>query len=201
MVNWTNSLRCASPVALLLLVACGSPASRSQTPKIPPASGVEEFFPLGDGYVYTYETLDEDGRAEDMMLLRVRRSDPGRAELHTASGVRELVVTADSIRRSPGGFVLLAPLDKGAQWDGDNGGITRVHDVNVKLTVPAGTFDACIQTVEEISGATRGRITSVYCPAVGLARMTVEQWERGERNSKRFDLRSYGPPVNLDADR
>ena len=76
-----------------------------------------------------------------------------------------------------------------------------MQDVNLNLTVPAGTFDACIQTVEEIGGAARGRVTSVYCPDVGLARMTVEQWERGERNSKRFDLRSYGPPVNLDADR
>lgn len=201
MANWTIYLRSALFIAPLLVAGCASPVSQAQAPEQPQASGVEKFFPLGDGYVYTYETLDEDGRAQDMMLLRVRRPDPGRAELHTASGVRDLVVTADSIQRQPGGFVLRAPLEKGAQWDGDNGGTTRVQDVNVKLTVPAGTFDGCIQTVEEISGTSRGRITSVYCPTVGLARMTVEQWERGERDSKRFDLRSYGPPVNLDADR
>lgn len=195
------ALRSAFSLLPLLWAGCGTPASQAQAPEQPQASGVEKFFPLGDGYVYTYETFDDEGRVQDMMLLRVRRPEPGRAELHTASGVRDLSITVDSIRRQRGGFVLRAPLEKGAQWDGDNGGITIVQDVDVKLTVPAGSFHACIQTVEEINGTTRGRITSVYCPTVGLARMTVEQWERGERDSKRFDLRSYGPPVNLDADR
>ena len=190
----------ATVICLLSLVpACGGPPP-AESPSGPEVTGIEQYFPLGDGYVYTYETVDNAKGNQDMLLLRVRRPDPRHAQLQTGSGVRLLQITSEAIRREGSGFVLRAPLREGATWDGDNGGSTRVEAVGVAVSVPAGNFKDCIRTVEEIGGAGRGRITSVYCKGVGIAEMNVEQWEGADHATKRFQLRSYGPPVNLDAE-
>ena len=113
-------------LCLALVAGCGD---NTPAPKSAPASktrGVERFFPLGDGYAYTYDSVDVGDGREDMLLLRVRRLAPGLAQMHTASGVRRLVITREAIRREGSGFVLRAPLDKGATWEGDNGGTTTV---------------------------------------------------------------------------
>ncbi len=177
---------------LATTVACGGPpvAGTAQAP--PPLSGVERYFPLSDGFTATYETTT-DGGAKDMSMVQVRRTSPGRAEVRTGSGVRHLEVTSDAIRREGSGYVLRSPLSEGEQWEGDNGGTTVVRAAGVKLVVPAGTFEGCVRTVEEVLRE-RARITVVYCPGVGIARMDVEQ----DGISRRFELRSYGAPVPLD---
>lgn len=192
--------RAAVFTLLSLVPACGGPPP-AETPSQPDITGVEQYFPLGDGFVYTYQTVDEGSGSEDMLLLRVSRPDASHAKLQTGSGVRLLQITSEAIRREGSGFVLRAPLREGATWDGDNGGSTRVEAVDVTVSVPAGTFKDCVRTVEEIGGAGRGRITSVYCKGVGIAEMNVEQWEGADHAAKRFQLRSYGPPVNLDAEK
>lgn len=197
----TRSRQLLFALPVLLFIACGGTPPEPSTPKKPQLEGVERYFPLGDGYVYTYETTDEAGNPQDMLLLRVRRLGPAHAQLHTASGIRELRITPDAIQRQGSGFVLRAPLRAGSTWEGDNGGTTRVDAADVRVTVPAGSFEGCLRTVEEIGASGRGRITTVYCEDVGIAQMRVEQWEGAEHAVKLFHLRSYGPPVDLDAER
>jgi hypothetical protein len=179
-------------VILTMTVACGGPPSAEQAQKPPSATGIEHYFPLSDGFTYTYETVTDDG-AKDMSMVQVRRTDPRHAELRTGSGIRRLEVTSDAIRREGSGYVLRAPLNEGARWEGDNGGTTVVREANVKQVVPAGTFEGCVRTEEEVL-LERARITVVYCPGVGIVRMDVEQ----DGASKRFELRSYGSPAALD---
>ena len=194
----TRSSHLLVALSLLTFSACAGSPPQPTAPDKPKHEGVERYFPLGDGYVYTYET-DDEGDMKDMLLLKVRRLDPAHAQLHTSSGVRELRITAEAIQRQGSGFVLRAPLRVGTTWNGDNGGTTRIDAVDVRVSVPAGSFDACIRTVEEIDAAGHGRITTVYCENVGIAQMYVEQWEGAEHAAKRFLLRSFGPPVDLDA--
>lgn len=182
-------------VILATTVACGGPSAPGKAPERPSTTGIERYFPLSDGFTSTYETVTDEG-AKDMSMVQVRRTDPRHAEVRTGSGVRRLEVTSDSIRREGSGYVLRAPLSEGARWEGDNGGTTVVRDANVKLVVPAGTFEGCVRTEEEVVQE-RARITVVYCPGVGIARMDVEQ----DGASKRFVLRSYGAPAALDEPR
>lgn len=178
---------------------CGAGPESPQTPRASGTTGVERYFPLGDGYVYTYETTEAD-QSQDMLLLRVKRLDKEHAQLQTASGVRHLIISPNAIRREGSGFVLRGPLDQGASWEGDNGGRTHIEAVNVRVSVPAGNFADCIRTVERIGQAT-GKITSVFCDGVGIAEMRVEQWEGATHAVKHFALKAYGPPVDLDAPR
>jgi hypothetical protein len=132
-----------------------------------------------------------------MMMMRVVRPEIGRAELHKSSGVTELILTQDAIERSTGGFILREPLHKGSEWPGDNGGVTYVRDVGMRVTTSNATLEGCIQTVEEIRKPSEGRVVSVYCPDVGLVEMIVDDWNGGERHTRRFVLRSYGLGVDL----
>jgi hypothetical protein len=195
------TLRAAALAAALALSACSAASPSSPKSGDSPRTALERYFPLGDDFVYTYDTIREETGERDTLMLRVERLDASRARVHTSSGVRELVLSDTAIQKEGGGFVLRAPLEPGAAWDGDNGGSTRVDAIDANVTVKAGSFTDCVRTVEEIGGAGRGKITSVFCPNVGIAWMLVEEWAGADHAAKRFELRSYGPPVDLDPPR
>lgn len=175
---------------------CGAPPAK-HAESAPAPAGVERWMPLRDKDIYTYETLSDDSGARDMFMVHVRRPDPHSAELVTGSRVRSLVITPEAIRRRQGGVLLQLPLEVGASWQGDNGGQTRVVSTSAAVDVPAGKFQGCVQTVEEIAAGARGRITTSYCPLVGIAQMIVEEEAEGAMVTQRVSLRSYGAPVDL----
>jgi hypothetical protein len=131
-----------------------------------------------------------------MFMVRVRRTGPSSADLRTGATSKTLVFDAVSVRRQGGGILLRAPFDVGASWTGDRGQ-TRITDVQAVARVPAGTFQSCVKTVEEVGGDARGRITTVYCPDVGITSMQVEQWSGAEQTIETVELRAYGPPMDL----
>ena len=184
-----------SLAACALLTACGASALPAAAP--PGPGGVERFLPLVDKHIYTYESVREDTGERDMFMVRVRRRDAASAELVTGSGIRSLIVEPDAIRRREGGFLLRGPMQVGTTWAGDNGGQTRIVDTAAKVDVPAGKFEGCVRTVEELAAGAKGRITTTYCPLVGIAEMIVEEVDDGETVVQRVSLRSYGAPVDL----
>ncbi|HQP34228.1 MAG TPA: hypothetical protein PLI95_03585 [Polyangiaceae bacterium] len=178
--------------AVSLAAACGGAPSATRAPS--PPVGVERYFPLIDGTIYTYQAQTPHG--PEAFMIRVRRVGPDTAQLRTDAGLRTLAVRSDSIQRAGGGFVLRAPLQKGASWQGDKG-VVRVIDDNQRITVPAGTFQGCLQTVEEVGGDARGRITTSYCPEVGIVSLLVEEWHGADQISQLTELRAFGPPTDL----
>jgi hypothetical protein len=186
---------------IALVVACGALAACGGSPPAPrePAApaGLERFLPLHDKDIYTYETLREDTGARDMFMVRVQRRDPGTADLVSGASVRSLLIEPSAIRRREGGFLLKLPLQVGSEWPGDNGGQTRVVDTNASVDVPAGKFHGCVRTVEEIAAGAKGRITTTYCPLVGIAQMIVEEESEGDHVTQRVSLRAYGAPMDL----
>ncbi len=197
LVHRTLAAAAVSLLACALPLACG----HANTPAAAPASasGLERFLPLTDKYIYTYETVRDDTRERDMFMVRVRRRDASTAELITGARIRSLIVEPDAIRRREGGYLLRAPLQVGATWAGDNGGQTRVVDTSATVDVPAGKFQGCVRTVEELAAGAKGRITTSYCPDVGIAQMIIEEPADGEMVVQRVSLHSYGPPVDLGA--
>jgi hypothetical protein len=189
------SLRCTClATAALILCSCAGTPSPSLAPR-DTRSQVERLFPLLDGYIYTYQNSGQSAGV-DMFMIRVRRTSSTTAQLVTGSNVRMLTISADHVRRDGGGFVLRAPLQKGASWQGDKG-IVRVVDTGVQVKVPAGSYLGCVQVVEEVGGDARGTITTFFCPEVGIARMRVQQWQGAEELTQTTELRSFGPPMDL----
>lgn len=191
---------CAWLACALAGSACATAAG---TPPVAPSvtsSGVARFLPLEDATVFSYETTMEPGGERGLLVLEVKRPRAELAELIVAGRSRRMNVTPSAVAHVTGGFLLREPLAVGAHWRGDFGHV-RVTSVDRRVVVPAGTFEGCVETVEEMStDAGTKRTTTSYCPAVGIALRETEAEQEGKHAVERIALKSYGarfqPPAS-----
>lgn len=159
-------------------------------------SPIERFFPLIDGHVYQYVTMNDAGE-RGLIVARVRRASAAQGELRLPSGTKRFAYTSQGvILKESGKFVLGDSLAVGASWPGEHGGVTRVVALPVTVEVPAGSFSGCVQTLEERLGDRPVRYLSTYCPDVGLVALEAS----GGASYEKAELRSYGPPVQIGPD-
>jgi hypothetical protein len=190
----------------LLMLSCASPRA---APVAPPTQGtqstspVSRFFPLADGRIWAFDQTDEENGSTGVFVTRARQLTPVRFSLATGNRTRSVELRADGIVAAETGVYLLkAPLAAGAEWAGDRGGVVRVSSLDKAVQVPAGSFVGCVETVEELAAAAGSanplrRITTQFCPDVGIASLHVEVWDQGRHLSERASLRSFGEPVTL----
>ena len=202
-------MRFATPKLALTLLgvglfACGAPA----TAPLPrpagvkaPESAVSRFFPLVDGTQWAYDAEEDGTGNKGIFVTRARALSSTRFSLVTGQRSRVVEVRAEGITRSETGtYLLRAPLTASAEWPGESGAVVRISAVDRIVDVPAGKFIGCLDTVEEeraANGKTVRRVTTTYCPDVGIVMLHAEAWE-GERHiGERAVLRSFGQPVSL----
>jgi hypothetical protein len=177
---------------LLILASCREPATpdtEATVAKYPPVSAADAYFPLEAGHLYHYVT-DENGEP-GMMVANVARADATHGELHIGSNVKRFALDAKGIAYEGGAYVLQVPLDVGTSWPGEHGGTTKIVSNDAPITVPAGTYGNCIETVEDVVPEAHYRNT--YCPGVGLVLLEVTS----PRGHARVELKRYGEPVKL----
>jgi hypothetical protein len=190
-------------VAASLLAAC-TPSTAS-SPWLAPSEGqkevrsgspLETYFPLVDGMVYTYRTLNEVGE-EGLLVARVHRTDARHGELRFPNGSRMFEYTPDGVilhaRTGEVTHVLKAPLAVGTTWRGEHGGKTSVLDTNVSVDTPVGHHDGCVRTREERLGDRPVRYATVFCPGVGVVSLEVATGA----NYERAELKTYAPPMRI----
>ena len=190
----------------LVLPACGgtskeAPARSAATAPVP-QSAVSRFFPLADGTQWAYDAEEDGTGNKGVFVTRAQAMAGSRFSLVTGQRSRIVEIRAEGIARVDNGLYLLrAPLDAGAEWPGEGGAVVRVGAVDRIVDVPAGKFVGCLDTVEE-QRVGRGaeparRITTTYCPEVGIVTLHAEAWENGAHVGERAVLRSYGKPVSI----
>lgn len=187
----------------VLTAGCGSSESNAppaQSTAKEPVYELEKYFPLTEGTVFAYDTVNEDTGEKGLLVFEVVRPRPGRADLKVGGQVKQrLELRSDGISHLEGGYLLKTPLTTGSQWKGRWGTVT-VNAVDRSVETPAGHFVGCIETVEEAQGASGGkRATSVYCPEVGLVSLDAEGENDTGYAHERATLRSFGPRVDLGA--
>lgn len=184
----------------LVLTALGcsgaGPASSTASSPTAPASSLERYLPLQDGTVYSYETLAENTGERGILVLRVRRPRAERAELIGASRTERLDFAPDAITYATGGTLLQQPLTVGATWKGRSGSV-RLVNVDRSIVVPAGQFTGCLETLEE---APELRVTTVFCPEVGIVSIDAEGAVQEDYQREVARLRYFGPAVDLEAE-
>jgi len=197
------------PLALVALAGCveAAPPPVDQSRWLVPSEGqkdvasgspVERFFPLVDGMVYTYKTVNEVGE-EGLLVARVYRADPTHGELRFPRGAKSFEYAPDGVVLKTGGegaYVLKAPLQVGTTWRGEHGGNTRVLSVTVTSDTPAGHHEGCVQTMEERLGDRPVRYATVFCPDVGV--VSIEAATGG--NYEQALLKTYAPPMRMKPD-
>ena len=198
-------------VLALLLCGCGGAAREAPAAASPwlaagtgqhevsSGSAVERLFPLVDGMVYTYLTVNEVG-SEGLLLARVHRSDAHHGELRFPSGAKVFELAPDGVLlRARGGeasYVLKLPLQVGTSWRGEHGGQSRILDTAAAVDTPAGHYEGCVQTLEERLGDRPTRYATTFCPEVGVVQIEVS----AGANYERAALKTYAPPLRMRED-
>jgi hypothetical protein len=172
--------------------ACSAPPPPGVAKKPVAPDGVARYLPLEDDTVFAYDTVMEPGGERGLLVLEVRRRRPELAELVVAGRAQRLNVSAAAVELVTGGALLRAPLTVGASWRGDFGRV-RVTNLSRSVTVPAGAFSDCLETVEEMTSTEGTKQTStVYCPGVGITLRETEVEQDGARGTERIELKSFG---------
>jgi len=203
--SW-RSLGALAILAALLPVACGpaaEPSSPGSGPDVGPAltSGtpLERLFPLVNAHIYQYVVRTDAGE-EEALVGRVTRTEAGGGTLQLPGGRKQFRYQADGVVVvQPTGataYVLKQPLTVGNHWRGEHGGTVELFAVDVSVTVPAGVFTGCVTTVEQRGGDRPLRVTTTFCPDVGIVELEVTSGAQLERAS----LKTYGPPVDIGPD-
>lgn len=201
----------ASALVLVLAGCSGAAdgtAAATRSPWLTPGTGqqnavsgsqAERFFPLADGMVYTYGTLNEVGE-QGLLVARVHRTDGMHGELRFPTGSKAFEIAPDGVvLRGRGGetsYVLKLPLAVGTSWRGEHGGQSRILNVDTAITTPAGRYEGCVQTLEERLGDRPTRYSTTFCPDVGVVQIEVATGANFERAS----LKSYAPPMRMRED-
>jgi hypothetical protein len=181
-------------------VACSSAAQpapsvpASQPQRTVPA---ERFFPLKDDTIYAFDTQNEETGEKGLLVMSVTRPRAERADLTVGGRIQRLELRPDGIAIVTGGYILKTPLKAGVTWKGQFGQVTLTA-VDAMAEVPAGHFVGCVQTVEEaVSRTASKKVTSTFCPDVGLVSLDVEAVGDEGLAHERAVLRSFGKPVDL----
>jgi hypothetical protein len=177
---------------LSLAFACGSPPPVESKPEPVVAEGVMRYLPLEHDTVFSYETSVEPDGVRGLLVLEVKRRRPELAELVVAGRAQRMNVSERAVELVTGGALLRAPLAEGASWRGDFGRV-RVTSVTRSVTVPAGSFRDCVETIEEMTSSEgTKRTTTAFCPGVGIALRETEVEQDGQHATERIELKSYG---------
>jgi hypothetical protein len=159
---------------------------------------MESLFPLVDRHQYHYETQGEDGGG--MLLARVNRDRPEGGSLQMAGGTKRFSYKPDGVVLVREGmmpvYVLKQPLQVGNRWRGEHGGWVEIAEVGVPVQVPAGSYQGCVKTVEQRGGDQPLRVSTTFCPDVGIVELEAASGAQYEKAV----LSSYGPPVDLGPD-
>lgn len=186
-----------TPLAFALAAcgAAGSGAGAGSGAKATPAvSNVERFMPLQTNTVSAFET-EIEGASHGVLMMRIERPTPSTAVLTVGGKGQRLEIVPEGIRLAAGGWLLKAPLSEGASFKGQFGTVV-VSATDKSVQVPAGSFSGCVETIEE-SVAVRKRVTTVFCPDVGIVVLEAEGSLGDDYGRERAVLRSHGPAVDI----
>lgn len=196
-----GSVIAVAAAAAATLGGCGGP---------PPPKGPEplkntvntpvaRYFPAVDGTVHAYDTKDLIGGTTGVLMLRTTVIGDRTIEL-TSSKTQRLRYDDKGVLREPqGAYVLRTPLEIGQSWPGGPNVSVSIVKIDVAITVPAGSYRGCIETLDKRVGAVSGTVRSVYCPDVGLVLLESEGRGAGpgQEIHERVELKSYGKGLDL----
>jgi hypothetical protein len=97
--------------------------------------------------------------------------------------------------------VLKLPLAVGTSWRSGYGGQIRIVSIAASIDTPAGHFDGCVQTVENLLGDKEAPYTqtTTFCPEVGMVEEEMVDVTAGATRDKRT-LKSYAGPIRMRQD-
>ena len=193
----------ASSIVLLLACSCGPATPHVAAPEVDRLAPTT-LYPMEAGAQWVY---DVDTGGDEPPTLGIFDVVEATANLRQIANNRGMSADGSVRHGDPidyriepdgivhvasGGYVLRAPIEAGASWDGMGGRTARVVDLDAAVQVFAGDYEHCV--IVEESGGEDGRVVrTTYCPMVGpvVIESTMETEMTMRSVSTRARLRSH----------
>ena len=192
---------CTLTFAVALVAACGGSQNEARAPRSTKFKGVHAYYPFETGMQWTYTVRGGPGTMGILKVDKVIAFDGTVAVVQDATSEKSYRVTPEGITREPSHAVLLKwPIVLGDKWPGASGSTVEVTKIDAKITVEAGTFDACVETTERIGGDAASVLVTTFCPDVGPAIIDIREMNPppGEPPAQlTARLRAYGPAMTI----
>jgi hypothetical protein len=191
-----------------------SPAELTEIAEVIP------YFPLRAGYVWTYVeqiiTTHSSTPLQRHVTLTIQSQldneylahwdfQSGRTRLPnmryrvTQDGIQQAQLTGDTAY-TPFVYMLKAPLVVGTTWRGLQSYPVRISAVALSCTVPAGVFDSCIETLQDIEPLPENRMLTRrrFAPGVGLVWQQRQLFQHGKlTRTDTMELQKRPEPLRL----
>jgi hypothetical protein len=179
------------------LAGCKSEAKPAATPAgLAYEMNSMRWLPPGDDIVYAYKTEDLVTRNTGVMSLRLRHAMGDTVDLVTSQFSETLRYQDNGILRERTGTLLLkTPPEPGTKWISGPRVTARVVRAGLRVAVEAGTFEGCIEVLEERPVPVPSTITTTFCPDVGI--VLIETLAKEPPIRERVELRSFGKAIDL----
>ena len=181
---------------------------------------ITQYFPLRAGYVWRYveqiTTASGDTRLQRHVTLTIqsRRNheyvghwdfQSGRTHLPNIryrivqDGVQQAQLTGDTAY-TPFAYMLKTPFVVGTTWRGLQGYPIRIAAIALSCTVPAGVFDRCIETLQDVEPLPENRMLTRrrFAPGVGLVWQQRRLFQHGKlMRTDVMELQKRPEPLQL----
>lgn len=183
-------------VGVTCLIGCASePLAPKASPPAAPdmLTAVSNYLPLEKDTVLSFETEVEGSSERGLLVMQVRRPRPNLVELDVGGRPQRLDLVGEGVRVAEGAWVLRGPLEVGATFQGQTG-LVQITSLTRKVTVPAGHFEGCLETLEQGAHA---RTRTVYCPGIGITELEVEGLSAAQPSREVARLKARGPRIDV----
>ena len=155
-----------SAVCCLLLASCAETSGQGTENGATAARTAQGLFPLGDGYVWSYD-VDTGTGLSTLAVVRSRPAGPNRFQIFSGSEPSLYEIRNGGIfRASTASWLLHDPIEMGTHWASGHGRTATITSVDEAVDCIAGHFAHCVEVTEQ--GGEDGRtLRTVYCPNVG----------------------------------
>ncbi|NOZ86350.1 MAG: hypothetical protein GXP49_08780 [Deltaproteobacteria bacterium] len=184
-------------ILLLVLPAVGCAGSRSsiRNHEVPAKAHardiIKDYYPLRIGNTWTYEVNTLGEKTEQ--VITVDRKD-GKF-FHLSGGAGGLIYRDGYGIRDMHRYILRFPVKLGGNWESilspDSIEYYEVTAVGKKVSVPAGSFDGCVEVLSKHSiDKTKTLVNRMtFAPGVGLVKIETELHQQGKNPVPQVVLR------------
>ena len=191
----------ALPLVAAMLIACSGGGGGAKAPHSSKYPGVLQYYPFENGMIWSYMIYGPPGAPGLLKIDKVVAFDGQLAVVQSGESSITYRVAKEAIYREPAHAPLLKwPVTLGDKWPGSKGSGVEVTKIDAKITVPAGTFEGCVETTETVGGDAAGILRTTFCPDVGPVIVEIHELNAppGEMAAHLVGkLRAYGPAVTI----
>lgn len=180
---------------LFFLTSCGAgPGKHAAREPARRAPVVSDYLPFEDQTTLSFLTRDDLG-GTSFFVMEIERPSETRGEIWIAGRRTRYDITPNRVARVEGGLLLEAPLKIGHTFPGPFGAV-RIMSTSERVTVPAGTFENCLVTLEETTEPPK-RVETTFCPQIGVVRVVVDGASDTDVTRVQSELTAYGPRIDI----